>query len=253
MRITLLTDFGTADGYVAAMKGAIAQIAPSVLIDDASHAVAAGDILGAALALKRYWRLYPEGTVHLAVVDPGVGSDRRPLAMEVDGRFLVGPDNGVFSFVLKAARQARTVSIDPARLGTSISNTFHGRDVFAPAAARLALGEPLDQLGDAVTDPVLIALPPPIATESSVRGEVVQIDRFGNLVTNIGMDLLRPGYIAMIAEREIPVVQTYGDAAAGEIVALVNSDKVVEIAARDGSAALALNVERGAVVELWKR
>lgn len=253
MRITLLTDFGTGDGYVAAMKGAIAQIAPSALIDDASHAIPPGDIVGAALALKRYWKLYPEGTVHLAIVDPGVGSERRPLAIEADGRWLVGPDNGVFTFVLRAARHVKVIALDARLAQGPVSRTFHGRDIFAPAAAQLAAGVPVDRLGSVITDPVAITMPPPIATEASVRGEVVQIDRFGNLVSNIGAELLRPGYVASVAEREIPVVATYADAAVGELVALINSDNLVEIAVRDGNAATVLNVQRGAAVELWRR
>jgi hypothetical protein len=253
MRITLLTDFGTADGYVAAMKGAIAQIAPSAMIDDASHAILPGDIVGAALALKRYWKLYPEGTVHVAIVDPGVGSERRALAIEVDGRRLVGPDNGVFTFVLQAANHAVVLELDTVLAAGPVSQTFHGRDLFAPAAAQLAAGVPLAQLGHVITDPVALTMPAPIATEASVRGEVVQIDRFGNLVSNIGAELLRPGYVARVAEREMPVVTTYTDAAVGELLALINSDNLVEIAVRDGSAAMVLDVQRGAVVELWKR
>lgn len=253
MRITLLTDFGTADGYVAAMKGAIAEIAPSALIDDASHAIPPGDIVGAALALKRYWKLYPEGTVHVAVVDPGVGSERRALAIDADNRRLVGPDNGVFTFVLKAARHTKVIEIDAELVRRSVSRTFHGRDIFAPAAAQLATGVSVDRLGSVITDPVAITMPPPIATEASVRGEVVQIDRFGNVVSNIGAELLRPGYVARVAEREMPVVATYADAAVGELVALINSDNLVEIAVRDGSAAIVLNVQRGDTVELWRR
>jgi hypothetical protein len=253
MRITLLTDFGTADGYVAAMKGAIAEISPSTLIDDASHAIPPGDIVGAALALKRYWKLYPEGTVHVVVVDPGVGSERRALAINADGRCLVGPDNGVFTFVLKTASDAKVIEIDAELVTKPSSRTFHGRDIFAPAAAQLAAGVSVDRLGRVITDPVAIPMPPPIATEASVRGEVVQIDRFGNLVSNIGAELLRPGYVARVAEREMPVVATYADAAVGELIALINSDNLVEIAVRDGSAAIVLDAQRGAAVELWKR
>ena len=249
MRITLLTDFGTADGYVAAMKGAIVEVAPSVLIEDASHAIEPGDIIGAAFALRRYWRRYPEGTVHLAVVDPGVGSDRRAIVVEADGRYCVGPDNGVFTYVLQDAQQARVFNIT-ARTTRASSRTFHGRDIFAPTAALIASGSPLNQLGTPISDAVRFTLPPPIATESSVRGEIVQVDRFGNLVSNIPSGLLQRGHVARIAEREVRVVATYAEAGVGEPVALVNSDDVVEVAVRDGSAARALNVERGAPLEL---
>lgn len=251
MRITLLTDFGTADGYVAAMKGAIAQIAPSVFIDDASHDIPAGDIMAAAFALRRYWKVYPEGTVHVVVVDPGVGSERRALLIAADGRFLVGPDNGVFTFALQDATTARCIEITSGGvMGESISKTFHGRDIFAPAAAHIASGRALETVGRPATEPVRIAVPPPIATASSVLGEIVHIDHFGNLVSNIPGEMLQARYLAKIAEREIRVVETYADAEVNDLVALINSDNVIEIAARNGNAALMLNVERGAPVEL---
>ena len=250
MRITLLTDFGTADGYVAAMKGAIAQIAPSVLIDDASHGIEPGDVVSAAFALRRFWRRYPEGTVHLVVVDPGVGSDRRALIIEADGRYLVGPDNGAFTFVMREAQRMRAFEIryDAAAMA---SHTFHGRDVFAPAAARLAAGQGIVEIATPIIGELVhITLPPPIATEASVRGEVVQIDRFGNLVSNIPRELLQPSHVARVAEREVEVVGTYSDVEVGEMLALINSDGVVEVAVRDGNAAHALNVQRGAAIEL---
>jgi len=247
MRITLLTDFGTADGYVAAMKGAIAEIAPSVLVDDASHDIPPGDIIAAAFALRRYWTLYPEGTVHVVVVDPGVGSERRALMAEVHGRFLVGPDNGVLGLVLKDAEQFRVFEINAQ---VHASRTFHGRDVFAPAAARLAAGASIDTLGRAITDPVWIILPPPIATESSVLGEVVHVDHFGNLISNIPADLVKAGHVAKIAERVARVVGTYADGETGELIALINSDRLLEFAIGNANAAGSLHLERGAAVEL---
>ena len=251
MRITLLTDFGTADGYVAALKGAIAEIAPSILIDDASHAIEPGDVVSAAFTLRRYWRRYPPGTVHLVVVDPGVGSERRALIVEADERVLVGPDNGVFTFVLREAQAARVLEIPPDQVAAAGSRTFHGRDVFAPIAARIAAGEQPDAMASALTgDLVRVTLPPPIATEASVRGEIVQVDHFGNLVSNIPREMLQQGHVARIAEREVKVLGTYSDAESGELLALINSDGVVEIALRDANAARALNVERGAPLEL---
>src|SRR5688500_8144127 len=139
-RATLLTDFGTRDGYVAAMKGVIATIAPSAFVDDASHDIPHGDIMAAAFALRRYWRLYPPGTVHVVVVDPGVGSERAAIALEAEQRLFVGPDNGVFTFV-PATRVVRMSTPEGS------SNTFHGRDVFAPAAARLLSGSAITELG----------------------------------------------------------------------------------------------------------
>lgn len=246
MRITLLTDFGTFDGYVAAMKGAIAEIAPSALVDDASHDIYPGDIAGAAHALRRYWRLYPEGTVHLVVVDPGVGSARRAIAVEADGRFLIGPDNGVFTFVLTDAKQATVIEITNHRYSREhVSHTFHGRDVFAPAAAHIAAGTAPRHLGDVITDPVMIAAPPPLVTETAVHGEIINVDRFGNLLTNIGADLLRPGAELEFAGGIVRIVSSYSDASDGETVGLINSDGVLEIAIRDANAADTLGAGRG--------
>jgi S-adenosylmethionine hydrolase len=247
VRITLLTDFGTADGYVAAMKGAIAQIAPSALVDDASHALPPGDIVAGAFALRRYWRLYPEGTVHVVVIDPGVGSVRRAIAIAAEGRFLVGPDNGVFTFVLRDATGAEVFELPT---DDAESRTFHGRDVFAPVAARLAAGIPIHDVGTVVANPVTIILPAPIATQSSVRGEVVHVDRFGNLASNIPAQLVLAGHVARIGELDVRLVGTYADAEEGELVALINSDGVLEVALRDGNAARALNIGRGAPLEL---
>jgi S-adenosylmethionine hydrolase len=164
-----------------------------------------------------------------------------------DGHFFVGPDNGVFSFVLKDALASEVYELkveDPA------SNTFHGRDVFAPAAAPLAAGTSIQQLGTRITDPITISFASPVATETSVRGEIIHIDRFGNLISNIPAKLLRRNHVARIAGQEARVVKTYGDAVGDEVLALVNSDGLVEIAVRQNSAARRLNVERGAPLEL---
>jgi S-adenosylmethionine hydrolase len=139
--VTLLTDFGTRDGYVAAMKAVLASLAPDAQVADAAHDLAQGDVHGGAVALLRYWRLYPPGSVHVVVVDPGVGTRRRAVAVRADGRFLVGPDNGVLSWALGEARRKRAVEIHQPVVGApDASATFHGRDVFAPAAAYLARG-----------------------------------------------------------------------------------------------------------------
>src|SRR5687767_12950124 len=150
-RITLLTDFGTRDGFVGAVKGVLATLAPGVIVDDIAHDLPAGDVEAAARALARYWRRYPEGTVHLVVVDPGVGTGRAALACSAQGRLLVGPDNGALSPALSAAwgapAERRCVRIDASVPAGAVSPTFHGRDVFAPAAAALATGRVLDALG----------------------------------------------------------------------------------------------------------
>jgi S-adenosyl-L-methionine hydrolase (adenosine-forming) len=254
-RVVLLTDFGTADGYAAAMAGVIAQGTPAAVAEHAAHDVAPGDILGAALALSRYAHYYPAGTVHLVVVDPGVGSDRRPLAASLDGRYFVGPDNGVFSLVLERAGEWEAVAIERVGLGEEAAPTFHGRDIFAPAAAYLAAGGRLSGLGPTVSDPVRLSLPRPRLDAGSATGEVLHVDRFGTLLTNI------PGH--WIAERaasplrvragEIevgPVRHTFSDVGSGELVALLGSLGWLEIAVRDGRAADALAMGRGAPVEV---
>jgi hypothetical protein len=242
--ITLLTDFGTADGYVAELKGVLLSAAPEATIVDLSHDVPPQDVECARLAVARYWRRFPTGTVHLVVVDPGVGSARAPLAVSSDGRFLVGPDNGVLSPSL-LARGARAVAL---RVPATAAPTFHGRDVFAPAAADLALGAPIDALGAAHSDPVVRRTPEARrAGDGSVVGEVIAIDRFGNAVTN----LIAPrGGRIEIAGRSLSIVRTYADAPVGELVALVGSTGFVEVAQRDGHAARSLGLERGAPVTL---
>ncbi len=241
--ITLLTDFGTADGYVAEMKGVLLCNAPGVPLLDMSHDVPPHDVEFARLTLARYWRRYPVGTVHLVVVDPGVGSARAAIAVESDGRFLVGPDNGVLSPALFAL-DARAVSLP---VPVHASPTFHGRDVFAPCAARLAEGAALHDIGDAMQEPVRRRTPQPARrADGAIEGEILTVDRFGNAITNI---LARDAQAMQIGQgdamRTLPVVRTYADAAVGEAVALVGSNGFLEIAVRDGSAERLLDMRRG--------
>src|SRR6185312_1417810 len=242
--ITLLTDFGTADGYVGEMKGVIYAMHPQAHLVDVAHDVAPQDVDGARLAIARYWRRFPLGTIHVAVVDPGVGTSRAALAVESDGRFLVGPDNGVLSPALLRA-EVRVVEL---AIPSQASATFHGRDVFAPAAARLAGGSPLEALGTTVEAPVLRRTPEAKRlADGTVAGEVITVDRFGNLITN----LVAPrGGSLVLGDRVVPIVRSYGDVAAGDIVAVVGSSGLLEIAVRDGSAGARLGVTRGAAVVL---
>lgn len=251
-RITLLTDFGTADGYVAAMKGVIAQIAPEAVVDDAAHDIPPGDVDAAAFALARYWRLYPPGTVHVVVVDPGVGTERRAIAARVDGRFFVAPDNGVLSRVLDETPAEAIVSIENSSLRRDVvSATFHGRDIFAPAAAHLARGTPLDAFGPQVHDPILLPIPRPERLGRRIRGQVVAVDRFGNLITNVPGDWVEAGAHVTLAGRDVgPLRRTYADAPPGGVLALVGSTGVVEISVRGGSAAQELAAGRGTIVTI---
>ena len=250
--ITLLTDFGTADGYVAAVRGVITATAPAARIDDAAHDIPAGDVNAAAWALSRYWRLYPPGTIHVVVVDPGVGTGRRALAVECDDRFFVAPDNGVLSAAL-AAHRSRCVSItEPRYLRSAAAPTFHGRDVFAPAAAHLALGVPITELGTVVTDPIILDFLLPVRTAALVHGVVVHVDRFGNLITNIPEDWAQGALRVTVAGVDVGRVRTtYGDANSGSPLALIGSDGLLEIAVRDGSAQETLAVQRGAEVQVF--
>lgn len=243
--ITLLTDFGTADGYVAELKGVLVSLAPGVPIVDLSHDIPAQDIAFGRLTVARYWRRFPAGTVHLVVVDPGVGTTRAAIAIASEGRFLVGPDNGVLSpalFSLDA--QVVQLPVDP-----SASATFHGRDVFAPVAAQLACGASFESVGERFADAVRLRTPPPRRdAHGLLHGEVLTIDRFGNIITNL---LTRDIHgMVKIAGRAARLVRTYGEAASGELVALVGSSGFVEVAVREGNAAVVLGVSRGAAVML---
>lgn len=245
MIITLLTDFGTADGYVGEMKGVLATLARGAQLVDVSHELPPQDVECGRLTLARYWRRFPEGTAHLVVVDPGVGSARQCLAVESAGRFLVGPDNGVLSPALLLPG-ARAVAL-PVPPGASA--TFHGRDVFAPAAAALATGASLEALGAPAVDPIVRRTPEARRlADGRVAGEVIAVDRFGNAITNLMTH--RPGAVVEVDGRALPVRRTYADVAAGEPVALVGSSGLIEVAVREGSAAGVLGLRRGAGVVL---
>jgi S-adenosylmethionine hydrolase len=245
-RITLLTDFGTEDGFVGAIKGVLATLAPEALVEDISHRIPRGGVRKAALALERYWRRYPPGTVHLVVVDPGVGTERRGLSLRVDRRFFVGPDNGVFSRVLEGAAEREVVELAASELlPDASSDTFHGRDWFAPASALLATGTPLEALGNPIRDPVLLPSIPPTREGNLWIGQVVDVDRFGNLATNLPAEIARSSGEVGIGEVWVGFRKTYGVAAPGALLALVNSDGRVEVAVRDGSAAARLGVGVG--------
>jgi S-adenosylmethionine hydrolase len=252
--VTLLTDFGTADGYVGAMKGVLATLAPDARIVDISHDIRHGDLRGGALALEAAAPFFPRGTVHVAVVDPGVGTARRALAVASAGQWFVGPDNGVLTLAARAVDRA--LVLDRARYHRpEASATFHGRDVFAPVAARLARGIAAARLGSLARDLVELELPVARVAAHRVVGEVIHADRFGNLITNIARDdLSRFGSDAAadrvrveVGRRKIPggLAHTYGDARPGALLALIGSGGRLEVARRDGSAAALLGYRAG--------
>ncbi len=234
--ITLITDFGAGSSYVAQLKGVLLGAAPSLRVVDVSHSVAPQNIREAALLLRSTGFAFPRGTVHVVVVDPGVGTSRRGIAVSTSGMFFVGPDNGVLGVALERP-DATVVHLDnPAFFRAPVSPTFHGRDIFAPVAAELSSGLPLAELGSPLEAPVLGALPRCTLREGVVHGEVLGADSFGNLLTNVaggGLDPTRP---VLLDGGAIPWCATYGAAPLDTVVALIGSDGYVEVAVRDGSA-----------------
>ncbi|OGL05760.1 MAG: hypothetical protein A3I03_10345 [Candidatus Rokubacteria bacterium RIFCSPLOWO2_02_FULL_68_19] len=257
--ITLTTDFGTRDPFVGAMKGVILGIAPDARLVDLTHEIAPHDVLEGALALEAAAGFFPPGTVHLAVMDPGVGSSRRPLAVAAQGQFFVGPDNGLFSFALAGQGWSAVCLEAAAYRPPRVSRTFHGRDVFAPAAAHLALGTPLPNFGRAVTDPVLIPWPTARRQGDGLVGEVVHADRFGNLVTSVraaDLEALGPAEALVVeleGEEVGSIVGCFADIPAGGAGALVGGSDRLEIAVREGSAAASTGARRGSRISVRKR
>jgi len=245
--ITLLTDFGTADGYVGEMKGVLLTENPDATLVDITHDLPPHDVEMGRLTVARYWRRFPSGTVHVAVVDPGVGSRRAALAVAADGRFLVGPDNGVLSPALLTPG-CRAVAL---AVPTHASATFHGRDVFAPAAAKLAGGVDVEALGSPARDPMIRRTPEPHRQPSGdVRGQVIAIDRFGNAITNL---IGEYGAQVVVNARDVTLRRTYADLEPGNAGAVIGSNGLIEIVVRDGRAADVLSLERGTPVVLRSR
>jgi S-adenosylmethionine hydrolase len=243
--ITLLSDFGTADSYVGELKGVLLSRVHGAALVDITHQIPAGDVRAAQYVLSRTWHRFPRETVHLAVVDPGVGTARRALAAAAAGHYFVAPDNGLLSFL---PADAHYVAL-PVPAGAA--PTFHGRDLFAPAAGQLALGTALAHLGQPITDPYRAPLPTPRRDGSSLVGEVIYVDRFGTLITNISGDAVKPGgAIGINGTSAGPLRRTFGDVKPGEIAAFVGSGGTIEVAVRDGSAAERLGVRAGVEVRV---
>jgi len=247
--ITLLSDFGTADGYAAAMKGRIYREFPGARVVDAAHDVPPHDVAHAAWVLGQYWDWFPEGTIHVAVVDPGVGTDRGILLGEADGRLIIAPDNGLITWVAARAREWRT-RILSTRFGEDIAPTFHGRDLFAVAAARLAAGAvALEDISEEYGGEIRLPYRGARREGKVIHGHVVFRDRFGNLVTDIPEELLggeaAGGQVLFRGRIPMPLKKTYGDVKRGELLALIGSSRTLEIAVREGSAAEMLDADYG--------
>ncbi len=246
--VTLLTDFGLSDSYVAELRGVVLSAAPGIGLVDITHAITPGDVRAAAYVLGRSWHHFPAGTVHLAIVDPGVGTPRAALALSARGHYLVGPDNGIFTNVLRDL----PVEIVALPVPAAAAPTFHGRDLFAPAAAALACGTPLQSLGPAFTGmPERLATAEPRYEGKSVVGEVIYVDRFGTLVTNLTTEQV-PSYATLeVEDLELgPLRRTFADVPVGGLLAYLGSDGAVEIAVRNGSAARRLGLGVGGQVRV---
>jgi S-adenosylmethionine hydrolase len=259
--VTLTTDFGLQDAYVAAMKGAMLAVAPALRLVDVTHLVAPQDVMGAAFLLRQVIPFYPEDTVHLVAVDPGVGTERRAVAARFGGRLghrFVGPDNGLLALLLDGAEPDEVVVLDrPAFWRTPAPcRTFHGRDVFGPVAAHLAAGRALAEVGTPTDrfERLLWALP--IADNEGIQGWVVHVDRFGNCVTNVPGALLEDDgqrrRLKCYAGSAIldGIHDTYADVPAGEPLALVGSSGHLEISVHGGDAASLLTIRKGSRVSL---
>lgn len=253
--VTLLTDFGLDDPYVGVVKGVLLGINPAARLVDLTHGVPPQDVLRGALALEGAYRCFPPGTVHLAVVDPGVGGPRRALLVAADSHYFVGPDNGLFGFLLDAGVATAVALTNPRYHRRPVSRTFHARDIFAPVAAHCSLGVPLTRFGPPVRDPVGLRWPRPRADGEEVLGQVLLGDRFGNLLTNVtAADLPGPGarWVVEIARARIRgLVGTYAERPPGALGALVESSGRVEVFVRDGSARERLGAGPGTPVRFW--
>jgi S-adenosylmethionine hydrolase len=259
--VTLTTDFGLDDPFVGTMKGVILSRNPDCRIVDLTHGVSPGDRTETVLALAAAYPFFPRGTVHVAVVDPGVGSDRRILAAEAEGHLFLAPDSGLIPAILdpfgdrEKPPRARYVSVEAQELFLpAVSGTFHGRDVFAPVAAGLALGLSLDALGPETDDPARFLLPAPAVKAERVLGRVIHIDRFGNLATNVRpRDLpYRPWTLRIAGSEFVGPAGYYWAVRPGELLALFGSGGFLEISVRDGNAADRLGAGLGTPVEVTR-
>lgn len=257
--ITLLTDFGRVDPYVGIVKGVILSRFGAARLVDLTHQIPPQDVEAGSFWLEQSYHWFPAGTVHLAVVDPGVGSARRALAVRARNHWFVLPDNGLLPRRLTSAEDFLAHVIEPSRLGLELSKTFHGRDLFAPVAAILARGHiDLQQLGPTADSVVQLPAATPLEVRGTrgelvrIVGKIVCVDRFGNLISTLAREDLqkvaRPA--AEIDGRRIPVAQTYASVATGQLVALIGSTERLEVACRDGSAAEVLGLGSGAELRL---
>jgi len=258
--ITLTTDFGTSDHFVGTMKGVIVDIVPDVQIVDITHAVQAFDVLDGALAISQAYSYFPNGTIHLVVVDPGVGTARRPILASSDGYHFVAPDNGVLSMVYAREERIHVRQITSEHyFRQPVSNTFHGRDIFAPVAAYLAKFVESDKFGDEIEDYVRFAAPKPKAAgENRIRGVVLKVDRFGNLITNVtpadapALFAESTTFKILVGTREITDIRkTFAEGGPGEVFGVLGSMGYLEIVANRAAAAQITGAGKGSEVSIF--
>jgi S-adenosylmethionine hydrolase len=245
--ITLTTDFGTKDGYVGAVKGVIKRINPYAEIVDITHEIEPFDVFGTAFTLNNFYRFFPQNTIHLVVVDPEVGSRRQALLIKTPNFLFVGPDNGVFSLVLQDEEIDEIISISNRKyLLTETSHTFHARDIFAPVAAYLSLGVDIREFGAPALECSRIFIPQTETSQKGIVGEIIHIDNFGNLITNIEAKSVQKRKIKSIEikhKRINQIARSYSDIPQGKIGAVIGSSGFLEIAANQGNAADCLKTE----------
>ena len=254
--ITLTTDFGQQDYYVSAMKATILGIVPDVRLIDISHDIPSQDIMAGSWVLKNSAMLFPPGTVHVVVVDPGVGTSRNPVALNIEDQFFVGPDNGIFS-LLTEEKEFKAVHLNNKKFWREqTSNTFHGRDIFAPVGAHLSRGVDLSELGDPIDDLVTYRWAVPIADKDGIQGWVIHIDKFGNLITNLSAslidDIIKDKNIKLYVGNTIldEIVTTFGSVPEGEPAAFIGSSGMLEVGINKGNAEQMLGVQKGAQISL---
>lgn len=233
--ITLTTDFGLKDGYVGCLKGVILNIAPEAAIVDLCHEIQAFDVISASLVVANSYRYFADGTIHVIVVDPGVGSSRRPVLVKVNKHYFVGPDNGIFSYLIANQANVKVYELTNSKwFLENVSATFHGRDIFAPVAAHLASGRQARELGRAIEPKSLVQeqMPSVEVKGKQIIGYVVYIDNFGNLITNIAAQHVKKSSRLTIGKQQIGnLSRTYADVKSGQVTAFVGSHGFVEIAA----------------------
>ena len=255
--ITLITDFGDKSGYAGVMKGVILTINQNCQIIDITHQISPQDIEEAAFLLHNTCSYFPKNGVHVVVVDPGVGSERKAILIETDNYWFVGPDNGVFSFVFSGKGLKKVWEITNKRyLLPEVSSTFHGRDIFAPIAAHISLGVPAEELGKEIKNFVRLKDIEPKVLKGMIKAKVIHIDRFGNLASNISQDLFNKvvadkTFSITVGGRKVQKLSlSYTESEDGEILALFGSSQWLEISLKDGNCQSALRVEKGAAIDV---